>query len=111
MGDGHVSIDPTLVWSDCCAFDDAVRRAERAHAEGRTEELNRALQEARDLYQGEFLSDLGDEPWIVKRRNDLRQKAAWVKAQAADRDSHFFPPAPGGNFGSLISPILVVCLS
>ena len=81
MQGGHVSVDPSLVWSDCCAFEDAVRRARCAEADGRCEAFQQSLREARDLYQGEFLSVLSDEPWIVKRRNDLRREFTWVQAQ------------------------------
>jgi DNA-binding SARP family transcriptional activator/TolB-like protein len=77
-GDDEVGLAQDLFWSDIAAFDAALERGE--------------LEEALDLYQGDFLqgffvSDAPEfEQWLDQRRTELRAaaaKAAWTLAQQA----------------------------
>jgi len=76
---GLVSLDPAQCWSDCCAFEEAVRRAKRFETSGRKSEAQRALHEAGDLYRGEYLPAFRHEAWTEERRQALRRQFLWVE--------------------------------
>jgi hypothetical protein len=76
---GLVSLDPAQCWSDCCAFEEAVRRVKRFEASGRKSEAQRAVHEAGDLYRGEYLPAFRHEAWTEERRQALRRQFLWVE--------------------------------
>jgi DNA-binding SARP family transcriptional activator len=76
---GCLSLDRDRCWVDCWAFEEAAGRARLAEGAGQSQEARRHLEEARSLYQGDYLPALKHEAWIDAKRQALRQRYAWVE--------------------------------
>jgi ATP/maltotriose-dependent transcriptional regulator MalT len=85
---GHLSLNPTQCWSDCCAFEEEIRQAQQAETQAQWDKARFHLERARDLYQGEYLPGF-ERPWIVSRRQDLHRRWLW----AEQRLNSFSPSA------------------
>jgi LuxR family maltose regulon positive regulatory protein len=77
---GMLSLNDDNCTSDCSEFEDIVRRCRQCEISGEAVELQRCLQKAQALYQGEYLPGI-EEPWAEHRRQSLHQKWNWVKDQ------------------------------
>lgn len=66
--DSRLSLDPTLCWVDCWAF-------ERLSNDGAADHAQR-LEKLRRLHHGPFLNDADDAPWAEPMRQRLRTKLA-----------------------------------
>jgi len=76
---GCLSLDRDRCWVDCWVFEEAAGRARLAEGAGQSHEARRHLEEARLLYQGDYLPALKHEAWIDAKRQALRQRYAWVE--------------------------------
>lgn len=78
VGNGAVSLNERVVWTDERAFEALLRSSEEPHSALRTP--NSALERALALYQGPFLE--GEPgPWAISRRERLRE--SFVRAALA----------------------------
>jgi DNA-binding SARP family transcriptional activator len=71
---GKVSLDDTMVWSDCRALEEVF-----THGLSNGDAVSSIL----GLYRGEFLSDEPDAPWALATREALRNKFIYSIEQAA----------------------------
>ena len=80
---GHLSLHPTSCWSDCWAFEEAVRQAHRLEIFGQRPAARERLEEAKALYRGEYLPGFHGRAWIEAKRHALYRQCLWVERQLA----------------------------
>ncbi len=73
--DGCYLLNPDLgIWVDIDAFDRALKLAARLEAQGRIDQAIGALNQAEQLYQGDFLAEDLYEDWTAELREGYRSR-------------------------------------
>lgn len=73
--DGKLTLEAGRCWVDVWALERALNRARDALAHGIWDGAGQqALAEAQRLYQGPFLADEPEQPWLIGRRERLRER-------------------------------------
>jgi len=72
---GGYRLDPKRVWIDADEFDDKVRTGLTLFVNGEGQAAMAPLQQALNLYQGDFLSDDPYAEWALEERDRLRELA------------------------------------
>ncbi len=84
--DSKLTLDAGRCWVDVWALERALNRARDALAHGVWDGAGqRALAEARQLYQGHFLVGESDQPWLIGRRERLRERLLGALSNAGQQ--------------------------
>ncbi|MCP5307505.1 MAG: hypothetical protein H6953_19015 [Chromatiaceae bacterium] len=84
--DGKLTLDADRCWVDVWALERALNRTKDALAHGIWDGAGqRALAEAQRLYQGPFLTGEPDQPWLIGRRERLRERLLRVLDSAGQQ--------------------------
>ncbi|MDS4042021.1 MAG: BTAD domain-containing putative transcriptional regulator [Candidatus Competibacter sp.] len=84
--DGKLTLDAGRCWVDVWALERMLNRARDALAHGVWDGAGQsALAEAQRLYQGPFLADEPEQPWLVGRRERLRERLLRVLDSAGQQ--------------------------
>ena len=86
MHHGKLTLDAGRCWVDVWALERALNRARDALAHGVWDGAGqRALAEAQRLYQGSFLAAEPEQPWLIGRRERLRERLLRVLDNAGQQ--------------------------
>jgi len=84
--DGKLTLDAGRCWVDVWALERTLNRARDALARGVWDGAGQqALTEAQRLYQGPFLAGEPDQPWLIGRRERLRERLLRVLSTAGQQ--------------------------
>lgn len=84
--DGKLTLDAGRCWVDVWALERTLNRARDALARGVWDDAGRrALGEAQRLYQGPFLANEPERPWLIGRRERLRERMLHALSNAGQQ--------------------------
>jgi len=83
MEGGNVSLNRDQLWVDMWEFEEELRRPLEPHANG-SERIGRL----RLFYQGHFLQHEAERPWVLKARQELRDRLLRAIRDAARECEH-----------------------
>ncbi len=84
LKDNLISLDPHHLQVDCDHFEELCRQAENKLRQRRKREAIVYYEQARDLYEGDFLPEERYAEWVKTRREKLKQKHRQLHLALAD---------------------------
>ena len=84
LKNGKLTLDARYCWVDAWALEAALKRAEGSLRSGCREAALRDIDNALELYRGDFLAADTDKPWTVQARDRLKERICKAILRAAE---------------------------